>query len=172
VFFFINKAYNFLNLNKKGIVYKSFPQIRGRLIIHTFGSIQLGFQNRFNSSLNSNLVRLYKLCTISAGKNTVLSIGNHTGFSGVSIYCQSEIAIGDYVNCGGNVGIRDTDFHPLNYEDRRVHDIIKIASWPIYISNNVFIGANSIILKGVKIGDRALIEAESVVTKDIPIGEI
>jgi len=43
---------------------------------------------------------------------------------------------------------------------------------PVTIGDNVFIGANSVILKGVKIGDRAIIGANSVITKDIAEGEI
>lgn len=43
---------------------------------------------------------------------------------------------------------------------------------PIVIGNDVFIGARSIILKGVTIGDAAIIGAGSVVTKDVPAGAI
>ncbi|MEI3417887.1 MAG: DapH/DapD/GlmU-related protein [Blautia sp.] len=43
---------------------------------------------------------------------------------------------------------------------------------PVVIKNGVFIGANSIILKGVTIGEKAIIGAGSVVTRSIPDGEI
>lgn len=43
---------------------------------------------------------------------------------------------------------------------------------PVVIKNGVFIGANSIILKGVTIGEKAIVGAGSVVTRSIPDGEI
>ncbi|MBS1603843.1 MAG: acyltransferase, partial [Bacteroidetes bacterium] len=91
---------------------------------------------------------------------------------GVSIYCSEQISIGAHVNCGGNVSIWDTDFHPLDYQERRVHNTEKIFSAPISIGNDVFIGANSIVLKGVSIGDRAIVGAGSVVSRHIPADEI
>ena len=51
---------------------------------------------------------------------------------------------------------------------RRNHNIEKIKSSPIRIGDDVFIGGNSIILKGINIGDRSVIGAGSVVTKDVP----
>jgi acetyltransferase-like isoleucine patch superfamily enzyme len=89
----------------------------------------------------------------------------------VSIYCAESITIGNYVNCGGNVSIWDTDFHPLEKEARRHHELNSIKKAPIVIEDDVFIGANSIILKGVHIGAAAIIGAGSVVTKNIPAGE-
>ena len=45
-------------------------------------------------------------------------------------------------------------------------------SVPVIIGNNVFIGMDSLILKGVTIGDYAIVAARSVVTKSIPAGEV
>ncbi|MDO3628846.1 acyltransferase [Mucilaginibacter sp. BT774] len=105
-------------------------------------------------------------------KNAKLIIHDNCGFSGVSIYCSTSIAIGQFVLCGGNVSIWDTDFHPLDFRDRRQDLSNKINSSPIVIGDDVFIGANSIILKGVTIGNRSIIGAGSVVTKSIPEDEI
>lgn len=115
---------------------------------------------------------LFKPSTIYIQKGASLMIGDNTGLSGVSIYCSKHINIGNNVNCGGNVSIWDTDFHPLYYSDRRTNDLSKIKSLAISIGNDVFIGGHSIILKGVSIGDRAIIGAGSVVTKAIPPDEI
>jgi len=154
------------------VKYASYPQIRGRLTIQNNGSLHFGNSVRFNSSLKSNFIGLYKPCTIGVTSNGQLYIGDYSGFSGVSIYCDSVITIGSFVNCGGNVSIWDTDFHPLNAEDRRRNEAGKIISLPIEIGDDVFIGAHSIILKGVKIGARSIIGAGSVVTKHIPEDEI
>jgi len=165
-------AYHTLVFKVKNIKYSEMPQCRGRLIIYNEGECVLGKNIIFNSSIRSNLVGLNKPCSILVNKNASLVIDDHSGFSGVSIYCTSKISIGKYVNCGGNVSIWDSDFHPLNYLDRRLNTLEKIASKPISIGDDVFIGANSVILKGVKIGDRSIIGACSVVTKDIPEDQI
>ena len=69
------------------------------------------------------------------------------------------------------MSIWDTDFHPLNFEDRRRGSLVtKVSS--IKIGDDVFIWANSIVLKGVTIGDRVIVGAGSVVTKDILDDEV
>jgi acetyltransferase-like isoleucine patch superfamily enzyme len=118
------------------------------------------------------MVGINKRCTIYVAENAYLKIGNNSGFSGVSIYCANSITIGENVSIGGNVCLWDTDFHPLNYLERRENLTDKINTKPISIGNDVFIGANSIILKGVIVGDRAIIGAGSIVTKNIPEDEI
>ena len=147
------------------------PSIAGRLFIYNEGICKLGRNIRFNSDLSSNLIGLYKPCTIYVSKHAELSIDDYSGFSGVSIYCANNIKIGKHVKCGGNVGIWDTDFHPLDFEKRRF-TLIDTKSRPIIIGDDVFIGANSMILKGVNIGDRAIVGAGSVVTKGIPPDEV
>lgn len=126
----------------------------------------------FTSNPKINLVGLSKRCSIYVGDDAKLHIGKNSGFSGVSIYCKKNIYIGNNVNIGGNCCIWDTDFHPIDFNSRRLGDTSKIKSYDIYIGNDVFIGANSIILKGVKIGDRSIIGAGSVVTKNVPSDQI
>jgi len=126
----------------------------------------------FTSNPKINLVGLSKRCSIYVGDDAKLHIGKNSGFSGVSIYCKKNIYIGENVNLGGNVMIWDTDFHPLDYQDRRIHNETKISSKPIHIGDDVFVGANSIILKGVNIGDRSVIGAGSVVSKNVPSDQI
>ena len=167
----INYMLNFLILNLSNVNYTTFPYINGRLIINNNGEINIGDKVKFNSSVTSNYVGIYKPVTIKVDKNAILNIGNFSGFSGVSIYCSKRIDIGDYVNFGGNVSIWDTDFHPLDYKLRR-NGIEGTIVKSIKIGNDVFIGANSIILKGVCIGEKSIIGAGSVVTKNIPNNEI
>jgi len=164
--------YNRIILNQNKVFYDSFPDIAGKLIIRNKGNFHIGHKVSFRSSVISNFVGLYKPTTICVEPNSELEIGDFSGFSGVSIYCSKKITIGKYVNCGGNVSIWDTDFHPLNHKDRRIHDLEKICSDPIIIEEDVFIGANSIVLKGIKIGARSIIGAGSVVTKNIPPDEV
>jgi acetyltransferase-like isoleucine patch superfamily enzyme len=149
-------------------------EIFGRLLlsIHKDSKIDIGEHVIFRSATKYNFAGINKPVSIAVTENAVLSIGNFTGFSGTSIYATEKIIIGDFCNFGVNTSIYDTDFHPLEFRARQVHNTKLIKCAPVIIGNDVFIGANSIILKGVKIGDRAIIGAGSVVTKDIPNDEI
>ena len=168
----ISNVYHSITFKIHDIEYTELPTIKGKLIIKNEGKCILGNKLKFNSTLKSNYVGLYKPCTISVRQNGYLEINEYSGFSGISIVCSNKITIGRYVNCGGNVSIWDTDFHPIDYLDRRIHDFDKINSAPVEIGDDVFIGAHCIILKGVKIGNRSVIGAGSVVTKNIPENQI
>ena len=108
-------------------------------------------------------------CThlVSEGK---LIIGNNVGISMANITARKSIIIEDNVLIGAGAKIWDTDFHPLKYYDRiNKQDEVCL---PIIIREGAFIGACSIILKGVTIGKHSIVGAGSVVTKDIPDGEV
>ena len=107
------------------------------------------------------------LQTIGSG---VISIGSGTGLSHAILVSRSEIAIGENVLIGGGVQIFDNDFHAIDYRNRGQDELVKSA--PVYIGDNAFIGANSIILKGVTIGCGAVVGAGSVVSRNVPEGEI
>ncbi|MCA5585901.1 acyltransferase [Parabacteroides gordonii] len=81
------------------------------------------------------------------------------------IYCTTHIEIGEEVLIGDNVSIRDTDNHQIFYEGHEQE-----VNSPVIIEDHVWIGINSTILKGVRIGKGAIIAAGAVVTKDIPAG--
>lgn len=69
--------------------------------------------------------------------------------------------------------IFDTDFHSLDWRDRKDGtDITKRKKASVVIKDLAFIGAHSIILKGVTIGEKSIVGAGSVVAKDIPDGEV
>ena len=98
---------------------------------------------------------------------------------GTRIWSSSRIRIGDRVLISHNVNIHDTNAHPLDASLRhqqfvaistvghpRVLD--GVAAEPIEIGDDAWIGFNAIILKGVRIGARAIVGAGSVVTQDVP----
>jgi acetyltransferase-like isoleucine patch superfamily enzyme len=98
-----------------------------------------------------------------------LEIGDDVGISGGSICAATSIKIGDACLLGANVTIVDTDFHAIKPDNRRYNDAaVDIASAPVSIGNNVFIGTGTIVLKGVTIGDNSIIGAHSVVATSIP----
>lgn len=123
--------------------------------------ITIGQNCTFNSASTVNLIGVNHRCLISTQKRgAILKIGNNCGFSGTTISAFKKIIIGDNVKAGANVLITDSDWHP---EDRRAGE-----NKPVIIEDNVWIGVNSVVLKGVIIGENSLIGANSVVTKNIP----
>jgi acetyltransferase-like isoleucine patch superfamily enzyme len=116
---------------------------------------------------------------LALGKRATLRVGNYVYAANMIILAEQEIQIGNHVFLGFNVALADTDFHPLD-PALRVQDAIavsplaagrprpKIATAPLIIEDDVWIGPNSAILKGVRIGAGAFIEPGSVVTKDVP----
>ncbi len=100
-----------------------------------------------------------------------LTIGDDFGMTGGSLVCDERVSIGDRVWLGANAVITDTDFHPLDPQTRR-DSPLNAATAPVEISDDVFIGMNALILKGVHIGARAVVGAGSVVTRDVPPGAI
>lgn len=101
--------------------------------------------------------------------NARIRIGNNTGLSGVTICAAASVQIGNECLLGANVTIVDTDFHAINSTGRRFNsNWTKIGTLPTVIEDNVFIGAGSLILKGVRVGANSVIGAGSVVTRDIP----
>lgn len=170
----VKKIYSVINyfvLKQNNVKYGTFPYTNGRLIINNEGEFNLGNNVKFNSALTSNYVGLNKPCTMHVSREACLEIGDFSGFSNVSIFCSKKIKIGQYVNVGGNTFIWDTDFHPLDYKLRR-DGLEGTKTNPIIIDDDVFIGANCIILKGVCIGKKSIVGAGSVVTKNIPANEI
>jgi acetyltransferase-like isoleucine patch superfamily enzyme len=95
------------------------------------------------------------------------------------LLCELEVVIGSYVLIGWNTTITDTDFHPIA-PAQRIADAIAcspigkgrprplVARQPVVIEDDVWIGPNAAILKGVRIGAGAVIEPGSVVTRDVP----
>lgn len=107
---------------------------------------------------------LYEGVCVRIAESAKCVLGNHTYLNrSTSIDCTLEITIGNYCAISDNVQILDSDFHTITYDG-----ITSIGSKPIHIGNHVWIGRSAIILKGVTIGDGAIIGAGSVVTRDIP----
>lgn len=107
---------------------------------------------------------------LSVWSDGEIVIGNNVGMSLVSITSANSIKIEDNVLIGAGTKIWDTDFHPVNYDDRSNKGIGLSA--PVLIEEGCFIGADVIILKGVTIGRHSVIGAGSVVTKSVPENEV
>jgi len=114
-------------------------------------------------------------------RNCEMTIGEDCYIGdGTRIWLAKKITIGDRVLIAHNVNIFDTTTHPIDKRIRYAHEcVVKTSGLPmekydtidekeVTICNDVWIGCNSIIMKGVTIGQGAIIGAGSVVTKDIP----
>ncbi len=153
VFFGLIKIFFFKIIYPTRINFHGLPKMNKRFFIaikpHSKMEIGKTFRSRNNVSF-----RVY-----NGGK---LSIGNNFFINDASsINCNQKITIGNNVSIGQNVHIFD---HDHDYKNDMNNFICK----DIKIGNNVWIGANCVILKGISIGDNVTIAAGSIVRNSIP----
>ena len=133
--------------------------------------ITVGNSVTFRSDMVSNLVGINRRCIIATHQEEAsIEIGENSGLSGTVVGASQKIVIGKNVLCGANVFITDFDWHNIDPELRR-KPLQTLAS-PVLIEDNVWLGLNVIVLKGVTIGQNSVIGANSVVTKSIPANVI
>lgn len=145
------------------------PRLLRRLNSQTRGNLIIGHNFTCNNKLRSNSIGLIQPCIFNISTyGSLIKIGDNVGISGSTINATTSVTIGNNVLIGSGCLITDTDSHPLHWEDRLKNDNAKTKSAPIRIEDNVFIGARSIILKGVTIGEGAVVGAGSVVSQDVP----
>lgn len=155
------------------IKYRAIVTFNGFTIVYSFPNSIIKFINGkrriiINSSPLSNMVGLSQRTIIVARYGGKISIGYGCGISGSTIYAMDEINIGNDVLIGGNCKIIDNDFHPLHSSKRINQKHTDIKKRPITIGDGCFIGANSIILKGTRLGKNCVVGAGSVVSGIFP----
>jgi acetyltransferase-like isoleucine patch superfamily enzyme len=133
--------------NKEAIIIGENTYIRGELLVYDYGG------------------------RIKVGNDCFIGQGS-------KIWSSNDIIIGDRVLISHNVNIHDNNSHPLNSVERHNHYKhvmtkglsleISLNEKKIVISDDVWIGFNSTVLKGVKIGRGAIIGSNTVVTRDVP----
>lgn len=159
--------YKWLELRRfSKILRKKGGYIRGALKLNLQGKVLIGEK----VIINGEGIDVYPYSKIDVRKSGILSIGNNTGISQTSIVCKESITIGSYVNIGAGCLIIDSNFHSTDWQVRMdaLADMEAAKNSPVVISDHVFIGARSIICKGVTIGEKSIIAAGSVVVNDIP----
>lgn len=106
-------------------------------------------------------------------KDAEIILEKNVGMSGVSINCVKRCIFKEGVMLGANVNVWDTDFHPVDSQRRaQQKSIMDAASSPIILEKNVWIGANTTILKGVTIGENTVVSAMSLVNKSLPSNSV
>ena len=125
-------------------------------------------------------VSCYSGCSFALGPQGTCTVGDFTLLNGALIMAQERIEIGSHCLISWNVGIADSDFHPLDPAQRRIdaealapyfaerRERPHIPTRPVIIRDNVWIGMHAVILKGVEIGENSVVAAGAVITKSVP----
>lgn len=166
--------FNYIIMKYRRVQFEQFPKSSGRIRIYGGKhQIIMGSGVRINSSVRANPIGGMDstLLAIKSSEASII-IGNNVGISNSALVAANRIVIEDDVMIGGSCKIYDTDFHSLEYDYRLERPDSHVKSKPIRIKKGAFIGAHSIILKGVTVGEKSIVGAGSVVTHDIPDGEI
>lgn len=119
--------------------------------------------------------------SIAVEEGGLLEIGDDCFISNASLVCAQSIVIGSRVMIAGGVTIADSDFHPIGAA-ARLADTVSLSpvgdrtrrptidAQRVSIANDVWIGYNATILKGVAIGAGAIVSPGAVVLRDVDAG--
>lgn len=136
------------------------------VILNRSKNITIGTKFTACSSAYHNSIGVFQRVTIKTlTKHAKIEIGDRVGISGATISSASQITIGSGTLVGSGALIMDHDAHGIHPSTR--NNPLFIRNKPIIVGENVFIGARSIILKGVNIGQGAVVAAGSVVTGSV-----
>jgi acetyltransferase-like isoleucine patch superfamily enzyme len=142
------------------------------ILFRNYGArVIIGKNLTLRSSPRSNFIGVNRPCYICAvKKDASVTIGDECGFTSTVISAWSSIHIGNRVLCGANTTITDSDWHHADPERRADSEGVPCA--PVVIEDNVWLGMNCIVLKGVRIGRDTVVAAGSIVTDNLPPGVI
>lgn len=162
-----DRIYNYLLLKHNKVSYGNDCEFKGKILVQGKNSIIIGNKTRIKSGLKYNPIGGDSKSILVARNGGRIIIGDNVGMSNSTLVAHDQIIIGDNVLLGGSVKIYDTDFHSLIYKER-MNGTCGTRNLPVEIKKGVFIGAHTIVLKGVTVGEYSIIGAGSVVTKSVP----
>jgi acetyltransferase-like isoleucine patch superfamily enzyme len=123
------------------------------------GILQMGENSQFTINGRAHVGRGVRIAILNNGQ---LQLGDKVYInSNSTVVCGSNIKIGNGSLISWDVEICDCDFHRVIRED-------SVTTKPIEIGQNVLVGRQAMIMKGVKIGDGSVVAAGSVVTRSVP----
>ena len=148
-----------------------FVTLYGNPIIHLAPGARIIMEEGVTliSDSESNWAGINHPVIIAADEGAEIILHKRVGLSGTSIVAVDRVEIGEDTMLGANTNVYDTDFHSVEPKERLNQKTIRDASHaPITIGKNCWIGSNSTVLKGVRMGDNAVVGAMSLVNKDVP----
>ncbi|GIN09783.1 hexapeptide transferase [Shouchella clausii] len=139
------------------------------IYINGSGSIILHDNVLINSRNHRYHINLFAPCKLyTNGDNTKIEIGENTRIHGTCINAYKSITIGKNCLIAGNCTIIDCNRHELHFDNPKKRLQNSNIAHSVVIEDNVWIGANCIILPGVTLGEGCAVAAGSIVTKDVP----
>lgn len=146
------------------------PKIWGSLVIKIIGngSIILGDNLHLVSETKRSFITLFSKIQLTAYGDGTILLGDRVALNGTVITSKKLISIGSGTMVAPNVIIVDSDFHQTWPPESRFISNTTGFDMEVKIGRNVWIGMNTIVLKGAKIGDNSIIGAGSTVTGEIP----
>jgi len=157
----------------KGVQFEGRVMFAGRplLSVARDSSFIMGRDVEVASAVRATVLGCFQPCVLrTLAPQARLVFGDKTGLSAAVICAGLSIEIGAGTLIGAGAMIIDNDFHAHCEQGWRSE--VQAGARPVKIGREVFIGARAIILKGVTIGDRAVIGAGAVVTRDVPADHI
>lgn len=131
--------------------------------------VQIGNNVTLNSSNRGYHINMHSPVKLYVeGQGTRITIGDDTRIHGTCLHACERIEIGSKCLIAANTQIFDNSGHDLSFENVANRLNTKGQTKPVVIEDSVWIGANCIILPGVRIGKGSVIAAGAVVTKDVP----
>jgi acetyltransferase-like isoleucine patch superfamily enzyme len=149
-----------LKMLVRGFLFKINCKVSGAKFLRVAKGVRIAKNKGSNIFIGEKVLLYHEVAFYLDSSEASISIGDQTYINRrTEIKCQNKVTIGRACAISWDVVIMDTDYHSING---------KSTTSPVHIGDNVWIGCKSIILKGVCIGDGAIIAAGSVVTKDVP----
>ncbi len=171
----LNLSSNARHFREKGVVIGRNPNIQGIVGLDILGGkFVIGDDFTCQSGLMTNPLGSNINSYFRIGSSGSLLIGNNVGLSSTSVWCNHSVTIEDNVKIGARCLICDTDCHSMDplLRSNPKTDACNAKDAPIMIKQNAFIGACSIIFKGVTIGKNSVVGIGSVVTQSIPDNQV
>lgn len=174
----ITKVYRRLQKNISTILLKrkNGVTVKGNIIVtgipHVLlrgGTITIGNNVLLNSRSFGYHINMHSPVKLATSKpEAKIIIGENSRIHGTCIHAYERIEIGKNCLIAANCQIIDSNRHELDFKNPENRLKNSDKSKPVFIHDNVWIGANSIILPGVTIGEGGVVAAGSIVTKDVP----
>ncbi len=132
-------------------------RVKGFLILKNRGTITLGDNVVFHSTVQRSFLSVHKDGILKIGDNSFINFG-------ANISVLKEVNIGNNVQIGPYCLIYDSDFHNIPGKT--------CQSAAVTVKDDVWIASRCTILKGVTIGKGSVVCTGAVVTKDVPAGVV